>query len=122
MPMMSVDAALRTAILYRRPVEMFTAGRLRKACPHALGYKDDRHRVLVFQFFGESASAAPSAGLWRSFLLTEIAWVRIIDGPWRTGLHRILKIETSFDHIDLEVPRAHASGWDAATLLRLQLR
>src|SRR5689334_12228501 len=97
---MSVHSTLRTAILCRRPVEMLAAGRLRKACPHALGYKNDRLKVLVFQFFGETRSALPSGGLWRSFLLTEIAWVKIIDGPWRIGQHRVLKIETSFDHID----------------------
>jgi len=115
MPMMSVNATLRTAILYRRPVEMFAAGHLHKACPHALGYKDGRLQVLVFQFFGESASG----GLWRCFLLDEIAWVKIIDGPWRTGPHPVLKIETSFEHIDQEVrPQAHASRRNATLALR----
>ena len=100
---MSVNATLRTAILCRRPVEMHASGHLRKACPHALGYKDERLTVVVFQFFGETASAVSPAGLWRSFYLNEIAWVKMIDGPWRAGPHRILKIETSLDRIDMEV-------------------
>ena len=117
---MSVNATLRTAILYRRPVEMLAAGRLRKACPYALGYKNDRLKLLVFQFFGETRSALPSAGLWRCFLLAEIAWVKIIEGPWRTGHHRVLKIETSFDYVDLEVrPRAHASTPGATSFVTL---
>ena len=67
---MSVNATLRTAIRCQRPVEMLTAaGRLRQVCPHALGHKDHRLKVLVFQFFGESASGLPSRGAWRSFFL-----------------------------------------------------
>ena len=107
---MLVDGILKTAIQCRRPVEMLTAGRLRQVCPHALGHKDYRLKVLVFQFFGESASGLPSRGAWRSFFLDDIAWAKIIDGPWRSGLNPVAKIETSFDHVDLEVrPRALAS-------------
>jgi hypothetical protein len=94
------------------PVEMLTAaGRLRQVCPHALGHKDYRLKVLVFQFVGESASGLPSSGAWRSFFLDEIEWAKIIDGPWRSDRNQVAKIETSFDHVDLEVrPRALASA------------
>ncbi len=61
---MLVDGILKTAIQCRRPVEMLTAGHLRQVCPHALGHKDYRLKVLVFQFFGESASGLPSRGAW----------------------------------------------------------
>jgi hypothetical protein len=109
---MSVNAILRSAIRRQCPVEMLTlAGRLRQVCPHALGHKDYRLKVLVFQFFGESASGLPSRGAWRSFFLDDIAWAKIIDGPWQSGRSRLAKIETSFDHVDLEVrPRALASA------------
>jgi len=109
---MSVVSTLRAAIRRRRPVEMLTpAGRLRQACPHALGHKDYRLKVLVFQFSGESASSLPSDGAWRSFFLDEIASVKIIDGPWRSGRNSIAKIETSFDHIDCAArPQALASA------------
>ena len=107
---MSVNGILKTAIRCRRPVEMLTAGRLRQVCPHALGHRDYRLKVLVFQFSGESASVLPSDGAWRSFFLDDIAWAKITDGPWRSGRNRIAKIEASFDHVDLEVrPRALVS-------------
>ena len=53
--LMSVHETLKTAIWCRRPVELLTAGCLRQVCPHALGYKHGRLKVLVFQFSGESA-------------------------------------------------------------------
>ena len=63
------------------------------------------------QFFGESVSGLPSGGAWRSFFLDDIAWATIIHGPWRSGRNPVAKIETSFDHVDLEIrPRALASG------------
>jgi hypothetical protein len=106
---MSVNAILRSAIRRQRPVEMLTpVGRLRQVCPHALGRKDHWLKVLVFQFFGESASGLPSRGAWRSFFLDEIAWAKIIDGPWRTAPNRVAKIEASFDHVHLEVGTAGA--------------
>ena len=71
---MSVHETLKTAIWCRRPVELLTAGCLRQVCPHALGYKHGRLKVLVFQFSGESASVLPSGGGWRSFFLDEISW------------------------------------------------
>lgn len=106
-----VKAMLRSAIRRKRRVEMLTpAGRLRQVCPHAIGHKDHRLKVLVFQFLGESESGLPFGGAWRSFFLDEIAWAKIIDGPWQSGRNRVAKIETSFDHVDLEVPsRAVAS-------------
>jgi len=108
---MSVHAILKTAIWYQRPVEILTAGRLRQVCPHAIGHKGYRLKVLVFQFFGESVSGLPSGGAWRSFFLDDIAWATIIHGPWRSGRNPVAKIETSFDHVDLEIrPRALASG------------
>jgi hypothetical protein len=100
---MLVHAILKTAIQHRRPVEMLAAGRLRQVCPHAVGHKDYRLKVLVFQFFGESASVLPSGGAWRSFFLDDIAWAKIIYGPWRSGRNQVGKIEASFDHVKWEV-------------------
>ena len=107
----AVVSTLRAAIWRQRPVEMLTsAGLLRQACPHALGHKDRRLKVLVFQFSGASASTLPSDGAWRSFFLDEIASVKIIDGPWRSGRNSIAKIETSFDHIDWAVRPRRATN------------
>ena len=64
----------------------------------------------MFQFFGESASGLPSRGAWRSFFLDEIEWAKIIDGPWLSDRNQVAKIETSFDHIDLEVRPRRASN------------
>lgn len=107
---MPVDEIFKAAIRLRRPVEMVTAGRLRHACPHALGHKDYRLKVLVFQFSGESESGLPSGGAWRAFFLDDIGWARIADGPWQSGRNRRAKIEASFDHVDVEASlRARAS-------------
>ena len=107
---MSVHEILKTAIWCRRPVEMLTAGCLRQVCPHALGYKHGRLKVLVFQFSGASASVLPSGGGWRSFFLDEISWAKFIDGSWQSDRNHVAKVEASFDHVDLEVrPRALAS-------------
>jgi hypothetical protein len=100
---MSVQEILKTAIWCKHPVEMLTEGRLRQVCPHALGYKDSRLKVLVFQFSGESASVLPAGGAWRSFFLDDIEWAKIVDGPWRSDRNQVAKIEASFDHIDLEI-------------------
>ena len=61
------------------------------------------------QFFGESVSGLPSGGAWRSFFLDDIAWAKIIDGPWRSGRNRVAKVEASFDHLEVH-PRALVSG------------
>ena len=106
---MSVHGILRFAIWCRRPVEMLTAGHLRQVCPHALGHKDSRLKVLVFQVSGESSSGLPSGGAWRSFFLDDIASAKIIDGPWRSDRNQVAKIEASFDHVDLEVRPRTAS-------------
>ena len=112
---MSVHEILKTAIWCRHPVEMLAAGCLRQVCPHALGHQDCRLKVLVFQFSGESASVLPSGGAWRSFFLDDIAWVKIIDGPWRSDRNQVAKIEASFDHVDWEVRPRSASNKSPAS-------
>ena len=81
-------AVLEQALLQRRPVAVRYQGRDRVLCPHVLGYKNGRRRVLAYQ-----AGGATSQGRlpdnprqrWRSLLVDEIEDPRLVDGPWESA-------------------------------------
>ena len=107
---MTVNQTLTTAIRNRRCVVMMAERRRREGCPHALGYKDKRLKVLVYQYSGGSASGLANHGAWRCFFLDDIWWAEIADSAWHSGRDYIAKAESSFDYIECQVrPSVRAS-------------
>jgi hypothetical protein len=89
---------------------MMAERRRREVCPHALGYKDHRRKVLVYQYSGASASGLAKDGAWRCFFLDDIRWTEIIDGAWCSSRDYVIKADTSFDYIECQVsPLARSS-------------
>jgi hypothetical protein len=84
----SAWAVLEQALLQRRPVAVRYQGRERILCPHVLGYKNGRPRVLAYQ-----AGGATSRGRlpedprqrWRSMFVDEIEDPVLKDGPWQSA-------------------------------------
>jgi len=79
-----LEEALRT----RRPVALRYHGRDRVACPHALGWKAGRARVLSYQVGGAtSAGTLPDdpAQRWRCLFIDEIEEASIIEGTWQSA-------------------------------------
>ena len=79
-----LEQALRT----RRPVALRYHGHDRIVCPHALGWKDGRARVLSYQVGGGTSTGrlpADPTQRWRYLFIDEIEAATIIDAPWRTA-------------------------------------
>lgn len=98
--------ALRAAIQNRQQVIGTYKGRHREMCPHAIGYKEGREKVLLFQFAGDSSKGritSDTADNWRCMFVDELVGMRVKDGEWHTfGNHS--RPSTCFDRIVLEVP------------------
>jgi hypothetical protein len=99
---MSVHETLRTAIRGTRCVAMMAEHKRREVCPHELGYKDKRLKVLVYQYSGDSASGLAHDGAWRSFFVDDIWWTELTAGPWHSSPDYTIKAETSFDYIECQ--------------------
>jgi hypothetical protein len=95
-------ALLRQAILDRKQVTCFYDGRRRECCPHAIGTKHGKTRVLMFQFGGESNSGLPAAGQWRCMDIAGMAQIAVRDGEWHTATSH-LRPQTCIDHVDVDV-------------------
>lgn len=100
---MSVSETLKRAIAEKRCVRVMAEGRARDICPHALGLKEGRPRLLAFQYQGGSASGLAAGGQWRAFFVGDIASATIIDGVWHTGPSFVAKAEACLDRIEFRV-------------------
>jgi len=100
---MNVNEVLRLAIGEKRCVRLRLAGKERRVCPHALGLKGGRPRVLAFQYDGASISGLAPGGQWRAFFVHEIEDASFIDGPWRTGGRLVAKVEAMLDRVEYQV-------------------
>lgn len=107
---MSILQTLTAAILCRRAVKIRAKGWEREVCPHALGYRDGRCKVLTYQYSGGSASGLAADGGWRCFVLQDILRIEITDGAWHTSHDYVAKLETSFNSIDCQTrPLVHVA-------------
>ena len=81
-------ALLAQALGNKKPVRVRYHGQERVICPHALGWKSGRPRVLAYQ-----AGGATSRGelpddrrqRWRCLFVDEIEDPVVIDGPWQSA-------------------------------------
>jgi hypothetical protein len=63
-------------------------GHERVICPHALGWKNGRAKVLSYQKAGttsEGALPADHRQRWRSMFVDEVEGPEVIDGSWETA-------------------------------------
>lgn len=82
-------AVLAQALTERRTVRAHYHGHERLLCPHALGWKHGRAKVLAYQTAGASSNGPlPDAPhhRWRSLFIDEIQDAQIaIDVPWQSA-------------------------------------
>ena len=93
---------IRTAMLGKMRVTFTYQGQKRETCPHALGLRDGREKVLVYQYGGGSNSGLPTGGQWRCIFLDQIVDVVAHPGPWVSG-YRHSQTQTCVSHVDIEI-------------------
>jgi hypothetical protein len=99
---MDTYALLEQAILNRWPVVASYDGVVREFCPHALGSKQGKHHVLVYQYGGGSRSGLPPGGEWRCFEVDRLMKASARPGPWRTSTN-LFNPQSCLDVVDLVV-------------------
>lgn len=93
---------LSDAIRNKKQVVLIYNGLRREVCPHTLGEKNGKKRVLVYQFAGQSESGLPKEGGWRCLYLNKIIILEIRNGQWYTGKSHT-QPQTCIDHIEVVV-------------------
>ena len=99
-------AILEQALTDKRPVRARYRGSERVLCPHALGWKHGRPKVLSYQSGGTTSQGPLSPGpqAWRSMFIDEIEDLTITDTPWQTaanfshGSNCFDVVEIALDH------------------------
>lgn len=97
---------LARALQERRPVRARYHGAERTLCPHALGSKNGRAKVLVYQAAGTTSHGpltSDTSQRWRSMFVDEVEAADIIDVPWETAANYSLDTNC-FDSLDIAVP------------------
>jgi hypothetical protein len=99
---MDIEALLEHAIVHREQVVAIYEGVVREFCPHALGTKQHRRHVLVYQFAGSSTSSLPPNGQWRCFAVDRLVNAYGRPGPWHTAAN-LLNAQSCLDVVDAVV-------------------
>ena len=74
----------RQAVAQRKQVVCTYSGYVREVCPHAVGYKHNRERVMAYQFAGGSSKGLQPGGEWRCLDIADVSSASVRDGPWHT--------------------------------------
>lgn len=93
---------LRHAIENKLQVVCDYSGHRREMCPHVLGRKNGRQRILGYQFAGGSGSGLPPDGEWRCMVINSMSNVQVREGEWHTGSNHT-RPQTCVEEIDAEV-------------------
>jgi len=104
-------AVLEQALLQRRPVSADYHGRPRLLCPHALGWKNGRAKVLSYQAAGTTSHGglpADPAQRWRSMFIDEIDHPAVVDGEWHTA-DNYTSASNCIDELEIDVNTASRS-------------
>jgi len=102
---MSGYELLRSAVREQRQVVAGYQGYRREFCPHILGTKAGKARVLAYQFGGETSGgpiASPHAGEWRCFEVDKLVDLELREGEWYTAATNRAR-QRCVDSIDIEV-------------------
>ncbi len=95
---------LRRAAACRQPVAAVYDGLPRLLCPHVLGQKSGRLRVLCYQFGGSSNSglavASEAMGGWRCLAVEKLSQVELRADAWHTEPRS--PRQTCLDEIDFD--------------------
>ncbi len=81
-------ALLEQALTNRQPIRLHYHGHERVVCPHALGWKNGRAKVLAYQTAGTTSNGQlpdDPRQRWRSLYIDEIDTPQPTDGAWQTG-------------------------------------
>lgn len=95
------SALLATAIREKKQVLASYEGYPREFCPHALGYKDNEERVLVYQF-GGSSSNGPVRGQWKCFVVSKLFNMSLRNGTWHTDPGGHSRRQTCMDTMTIQ--------------------
>ena len=90
----------------RRTVRARYHGHQRLLCPHALGWKHGRAKVLVYQAGGTTTTGTLPTNTehrWRSMFVHEIEDLTITDDQWQTA-NNYTPHSTGIDTLALAVP------------------
>ncbi len=96
---------IREAILKKDQIVAKYDGHLRELCPHIIGEKNGKPRVLCYQFGGSSSSGLSPIGSpdnWRCILIEKLTEVYARPGPWYSAIEP-LRDQTCIDRIDVRV-------------------
>jgi hypothetical protein len=100
-----VWAVLEAALVERRTVRVVYHGHARVICPHALGWKAGRAKVLAYQAAGTTSGGGLPADprqRWRSMFVDEIEQPVMIDRPWQTS-ENYTPTHNGIDRLELDV-------------------
>ena len=95
---------LEQALTQKHPVVLRYHGQDRILCPHAIGWKNGRLRVLSYQVAAPGTKPRPDpAQCWRCMFLDEIEAAVITDGPWQSASNYSPNSANGIDDIVLAV-------------------
>jgi hypothetical protein len=97
---------LERALTERRAIKASYHGHDRILCPHALGWRKGRAKVLVYQSDGTTSIGAlppDTRQRWRSMFVDEIEHATIIDDTWHTAENYVPQ-SNGIDELALHVP------------------
>ncbi len=100
---MEVYELIKKAIIEKKQVHAKYKGRSREMCPHILGTKSGKPRVLFYQFGGDSKSELSDNGGWRCIPLDGLEDVSLKEGEWHTVMGTTDQRSSCVDEIDVEV-------------------
>ena len=97
-------AVLEQALLQRRPVHATYHGRSRLLCPHALGWKNGRAKVLAYQADSTTSTTSPvnTRQQWRSMFIEQIEDAVLTDDAWHTA-DNYTHDTNGIDELDLHI-------------------
>lgn len=102
-PGLAAWGVLEEGLRTRRPVALRYHGQDRVACPHALGLKGGRARVLAYQVNGATSRGAAPEQRWRCLFVDEVEQAALLEGPWATAANYSPTAANGIDHLVLAV-------------------
>ena len=106
-------AVLAEALVQRRVVSAYYHGQARLLCPHVLGWKNGRAKVLAYQAGGTTSHGglpADARQRWRSLFIDEIDHIAVTDGEWQTA-ENYTPASNCIDELEIDVNVASRFPW-----------
>jgi hypothetical protein len=101
-------AVLAEALRHLRPVQVRYHGHVRLLCPHALGWKNGRPKVLSYQAAGTTSTGGlpdDPRQRWRSMFVDEIDELMVTEHRWESADNNQVATSNCFDQLELAVDR-----------------